>query len=175
MTQLSMNLDLTLLSPSAQELAAVSRSHIYRQLLGAYYTPESAADFLADWAVRRNGERLLEPSFGDGIFLRAVAASALRENFTALHLSGIEIDTEAAARLDQTGFAGFDLRCADFLRVAPFPVQAVVGNPPYVRLRQLTTEQQSHAPAGDSGRHGPAYGSKRRPLDAVSSPCHALP
>jgi adenine-specific DNA-methyltransferase len=34
--------------------------------------------------------------------------------------------------------------CSDFLAVTPFPVQAVIGNPPYVRLR--------HAPADEAER-----------------------
>ena len=32
--------------------------------------------------------------------------------------------------------------CADFLSVTPFPVQAVIGNPPYVRLRHLPDDQK---------------------------------
>ena len=38
-----------------------------------------------------------------------------------------------------------DLRCADFLAVPPQPVDAVLGNPPYVRLRQLPAPQQALA------------------------------
>ena len=47
-----------------------------RRRLGAYYTPHSAADYMAAWIVRANGDHILEPSFGDGIFLRAVTREA---------------------------------------------------------------------------------------------------
>jgi hypothetical protein len=38
-----------------------------------------------------------------------------------------------------------NVRSADFLSVDPFKVQAVIGNPPYVRLRHLPTEQRQRA------------------------------
>lgn len=40
---------------------------------------------------------------------------------------------------------GSDLRCADFLGVATHPVQGVIGNPPYVRLRNLPDDQKERA------------------------------
>ena len=117
-----------------------------RRLTGVYYTPSSAADFMADWLVRRDEEHILEPSFGEGIFIRSVAAINNRRNFGPMHLTGIEID--AAARIQaQEQFANLnaDLRCADFLSVLPFPVQGIIGNPPYVRLRNLPGDQKERA------------------------------
>lgn len=117
-----------------------------QRLRGAYYTPHSAAEFMADWVVRHDGEHILEPSFGDGIFLRAVAASAERRGNAGVRLSGIELDEEARARALGAGLiTDTDARLADFLAVNPFPVQAVIGNPPYVRLRHLTAEQRDRA------------------------------
>ncbi len=117
-----------------------------RRLLGAYYTPRSAADYMADWVVRHNGEHILEPSFGDGIFLRAISASAARRNFEAISLSGIEINGKVIAQaLAGHVISHTNVRCEDFLAVAPFKVQAVIGNPPFVRLRHLPAEQQRRA------------------------------
>jgi adenine-specific DNA-methyltransferase len=117
-----------------------------RRLLGAYYTPRSAADYMADWIVRHDGERVLEPSFGDGIFLRAVATSAARKTFAAVQLLGVEIDERAQARALHNGLIADDaVRRGDFLGVSPFKVQAVIGNPPYVRLRQLPPDQRERA------------------------------
>ncbi|MDP9373808.1 MAG: hypothetical protein M3Q65_15415 [Chloroflexota bacterium] len=100
---------------------------------------------MADWVVRRGGERVLEPSFGDGIFLGAVAASASRRDLS-VRLSGVEIDGAARGRALATGLiADADARLADFLAVEPFPVQAGIGNPPYVRLRHLPAEQRDRA------------------------------
>ncbi len=42
------------------------------RLFGAYYTHSNAADSMAKWTVRQAGERVLEPSFGDGAFLLAI-------------------------------------------------------------------------------------------------------
>jgi len=117
-----------------------------RRLLGAYYTPQSAADYMADWIIRRDGEHVLEPSFGDGIFLRSVATSAACKAFTALRIWGVEIDEQARARAIHEQLTTADaVRGEDFLGVSPFKVQAVIGNPPYVRLRQLKGDQQNRA------------------------------
>lgn len=117
-----------------------------RRLLGAYYTPRSAAEYMADWIVRRDGEHILEPSFGDGIFLRAITTSVYRSNYTSVRLSGIEIDEKARAKaLHEHLITDVDARCEDFLGVTPFKVQAVIGNPPYVRLRRLANEQRRRA------------------------------
>ena len=117
-----------------------------RRLTGVYYTPSSAADFMADWLVRHDGEHILEPSFGEGIFLRSVAASSERRSFRHVHLTGIEID-EAARAKAQTLSVGLNvnLQCADFLGVSRYPVQGVIGNPPYVRLRNLPNDQKERA------------------------------
>src|ERR1051326_8050009 len=69
-----------------------------RRLTGAYYTPPTAADFMADWLVRHDGEHVLEPSFGEGIFLRSVQDSAARRGIGRLHITGVEIDPEALRR-----------------------------------------------------------------------------
>jgi len=69
-----------------------------RRLLGAFYTPSSAADFMADWILRHDNQSLLEPSFGDGIFLRAIKLSDLRKGFSNTALFGVEIDATVHER-----------------------------------------------------------------------------
>lgn len=134
-----------------------------RRLFGAFYTPSSAADYMADWTVRHDGERVLEPSFGDGIFLRAVATSAARRNLASVRLSGVEIDEEARARAVHAQLIPeAEVQCRDFLSVAPFPVQAVIGNPPYVRLRHVADDQRDRALAAARAVTG-------RPMDPAGS------
>jgi adenine-specific DNA-methyltransferase len=106
---------------------------------GAFFTPQLAANLMADWALRRAGDRVLEPSFGDGIFLAAMADAAARRGLAGVVTCGVELDPATAARGRARGLAD-DVRCGDFLDVAPFPVDAVVGNPPYVRLRRLGSD-----------------------------------
>ncbi|HLV81266.1 MAG TPA: N-6 DNA methylase, partial [Chthonomonadaceae bacterium] len=113
---------------------------------GAYYTPPTAADFMADWLLRQEGEHVLEPSFGEGIFLRSIGACAERRGFRRVRVTGIEIGPEALSREGRTPpGTDVDLRCGDFLAETPFPVQAVIGNPPYVRLRHLPPAQRRRA------------------------------
>lgn len=114
--------------------------------LGAFYTPDSSASFLANWALRTHGDTVLEPSFGDGSFLRALRITAEARQLSAVKIFGCELAGEPFARavtgglLDPT--SGF---LSDFLALAPFQVDAVIGNPPYVRLRALPLEQRGTA------------------------------
>jgi adenine-specific DNA-methyltransferase len=135
---------------------------IQRQL-GAFYTPHSATELMASWAVRRDNERILEPSFGDGAFLRAVKDSAAERGLTGVHVAGVEIDPLARQHAvneqlicDQEAFLD------DFLSLTPFPVEAVVGNPPYVRLRHLPSDQRRVA-------LGAAEQVLRKPMDPAGS------
>jgi hypothetical protein len=58
----------------------------------------------------------------------------------------VEIDEKALARaLHEQLIPSTDVRCKDFLAVQPFPVHAVVGNPPYVRLRHVENGQRQRA------------------------------
>ncbi len=117
-----------------------------RRTLGAFYTPSSATDYMAEWLVRRDQEFILEPSFGDGIFLKAVHECAERKNLTPPRLLGVEIDDAARARLMRDpAMAGLSLHGADFTTVTPVTVDSVIGNPPYVRLRHLDGSQRDSA------------------------------
>ena len=49
-----------------------------RKNLGAYYTNRPVADFLVSWAVRSSKDRVLDPSFGDGVFI--ISANILIES-----------------------------------------------------------------------------------------------
>ena len=117
-----------------------------RRFLGAYYTPSSAADYMANWIIRNESEHILEPSFGDGIFLHSLLAIASQKNIRQLDISGFEID-EAPIKVvkNDSTISNINVNCEDFLKATPFKVQAVIGNPPYVRLRHLTSEQRAQA------------------------------
>lgn len=42
------------------------------KLRGGYYTPEPLALFITKWVLKTNPKAILEPSCGDGIFLKAL-------------------------------------------------------------------------------------------------------
>lgn len=116
---------------------------ISQRALGAYYTPSSAADFVAEWAVRNDGEHIIEPSFGDGSFLRAIAKVAECKKLLGLHLTGIEINSGALAEAPQLdALQDVKLCHDDFLSFPPIATQAIIANPPYVRLRKLPEDQR---------------------------------
>jgi hypothetical protein len=117
-----------------------------RKELGAFYTPPAMARKLVRWALRAPSDRVLDPSFGGLVFLGSAHDRLIELGATPTQaraqIFGDELDDLAhAAALREDRFAGSEHRlvCGDFLSVEPgqeLPVvEAVVGNPPYVRYQ----------------------------------------
>ncbi|HEV2755565.1 MAG TPA: N-6 DNA methylase [Actinomycetota bacterium] len=125
---------------------ASSRERDPRRRLGAFYTPQIAAQVMTDWVLRSPSDRILEPSFGDGSFLQVVAETAAARGWSDVDVVGVEVDERPHAEAIARGLIapGAALR-GDFLEVDPFPVDAVLGNPPFVRLRHLPPRQRARA------------------------------
>ena len=112
---------------------------------GAYYTDRAVADFLVRWAVRGRADVVLDPSFGGGVFLRAAAEriEALGGH-PARQVFGVELDDAEHSRVgsdlrERWPFNGSLLR-SDFFDVEPDafgPINAVVGNPPFIRFQRF--------------------------------------
>ena len=64
--------------------ARCARHEGIAQTAGAYYTPDAVVANLVRWAVRKNRDRLLDPSCGDGRFIAA-------------HRNGLGVEQDAAA------------------------------------------------------------------------------
>lgn len=127
-----------------------------QKLRGGYYTPPEVVQYCLR-QVRKNcrqwPQTWLEPSSGDGAFLRGLGSVLPRRDLARFHIDAIElIDQEAAkceAVLDQYGL------CGDVVRGSFFPwasengseYDAVVGNPPYVRYQFLDADDQALAEA----------------------------
>jgi len=125
-----------------------------RKKRGGYYTPRSVAEFLVQWSVRTPTDRVLDPSCGEAVFLHAAQRRLLDlgvpESEVGARLFGVELDPDALAlareSLRQGG--GKDapaLIQSDFFAVAPDllgppTVEAVVGNPPYIRYQLFSGE-----------------------------------
>jgi adenine-specific DNA-methyltransferase len=116
-----------------------------RKELGAFYTPPEMADKLVRWALRTPDDRVLDPSFGGLVFLgsaydrlRVLGATPINAQ---AQIFGGELDDDAhrAALADSRFGPGAQLVRGDFLRFSPGvqvpAVDAVVGNPPYVRYQ----------------------------------------
>lgn len=123
---------------------AINERRVSRQRqLGAYYTPASAAEYMANWILRRDEEDILEPSFGDGAFLRALNTAAAERGLNGVRVTGVELDSSAAARAVEDSLLHPHLAvCDDFMAHRPRPMHGVVGNPPYVRLRHLSSPDE---------------------------------
>ena len=115
--------------------------------LGAYYTPKTMADILADWVVQSGRETLLEPSIGDGALLRAANVCAERKFGCAanLKLIGCDVDNVAIARVRRWLASEHMLLSSDFLEIDPkyvAPVDGVICNPPFTRNHALPRDKR---------------------------------
>jgi hypothetical protein len=99
----------------------VSRKHA-----GAYYTPDPLAASLVQWAVRTDTERLLDPSCGDGRFVRS-------------HRNSVGIDQDPRAVAAAKGVAPWaEIHEGDFFAWADTAnerFKCAAGNPPFIRYQ----------------------------------------
>lgn len=126
-------------------------TQVLRKARGAFFTPPDISRFITQWAVRTAADVVLEPSCGEAAFLLP-AALRLRELGAAearleSQLEGIDIHAASAAaaaeRLRTIG-AGSTIRVGDFFDQVPTePVDAVIGNPPYVRYQHFAGEARA--------------------------------
>jgi adenine-specific DNA methylase len=110
------------------------------KLRGGYYTPEPIARFLAEW-VAEAGDRLLEPSCGDGAVLSQLAARGSQ-------VLGIEL-LESEATLARQAAPAAEVVVADFFDwFGPGEYQAwdaASGNPPFIRFQHWTEPTRDRA------------------------------
>lgn len=125
---------------------------VRRRSLGIYYTPHTAAQVLARWAIRQRADTVLEPSFG-GCALLAAAVDRLRQlgsKHPATQLRGYDIDAGAFAYLNRLLGSEFSGRPqflrGDFLRADPSnsePAAAIIANPPFVSWHRMNSAQRN--------------------------------
>lgn len=124
------------------------------KILGAFYTDAAIAEFLVWWSVRSKNDRVLDPSFGGGVFLIAAAERlASLGGSTSRQIFGVELDgkvhREVSSQLSHGGFASSEnLICSnffDYLLDPPEKVDAVVGNPPFIRYHRFTGDSRDKA------------------------------
>ncbi len=114
---------------------------------GSYYTPNYLAEFVANRVLahfkdKKSTLQILEPSVGDGSFIRAINKNENYKNLS-LALTAIEIDGKELAkakRIWKSPKSKFTKR--DFLQyVSPTKFSAILGNPPYIKKNLLTDSQ----------------------------------
>ena len=134
------------------------------KLNGRYFTPKKIADFITDYVLDQNKEKLdlLEPSVGGGIFLESIKVSNLEKEAKVL---SIEIDEEVTAKTSQNSdyflYSSWDRYKTDCnsernkiivnddfytaykngLNEQTF--DGILGNPPYIRYQYLDELQKN--------------------------------
>jgi adenine-specific DNA-methyltransferase len=119
------------------------------KLRGAYYTDPEIAAFLLRWVLNIHPKSILEPSCGDGVFLRSL--SILNSNGLK-SVKGFEIEPGEVekSKLAAGGLKNVDVEILsrDFLGwslaklLNPPLFDAVVGNPPFIRYQYLDSDLQ---------------------------------
>lgn len=124
------------------------------KVLGAYYTDVQVADFLSWWAIRTGNETVMDPSFGGGVFLRSACRRIQKLGEEPRdRVYGVELDSEVFSRIAGKLSEEFNLNnrhliCDDFFNVDPQEtrrVDAIIGNPPFIRYQRFTSESRRHA------------------------------
>ncbi len=115
-----------------------------RKELGQWFTPEPVVD-LALSLVLSNASKtaqVLDPSCGDGVFLRRARAQGVGED----RLTGVDIDAQALkharAQLPRATLLHRDFFCVDTAQLPRADV--IVGNPPYVRQERIGADGKEH-------------------------------
>jgi len=113
---------------------------------GAVFTPAHIAQWLVRWAVHSPRDVVLDPGAGQGVFLLA-AFERLRELGTSTEaarqqLFGVELQKEHFEHLTENVRASIGtpfphLRHANLFQEEFPPLDAVIGNPPYVIRARL--------------------------------------
>ncbi|MGY1786668.1 N-6 DNA methylase [Geodermatophilus sp. SYSU D00698] len=122
-----------------------------RKARGAFFTPPELAAFVADWAIERGDERVLEPSCGEASFLLAAAEALTARRGGRLpdadQLHGVELHADSARTAERLlGEAGFaaQVDVGDFLTTEHAArYSAGLGNPPYVRYQEFARDARA--------------------------------
>jgi adenine-specific DNA methylase len=115
------------------------------KLRGGYYTPEPIAAFILKWAVNGNKDMdILEPSCGDGVFLKQIKNSHIKYNsITAIELDPVEANKAKSISLQNTNIINDDFY--NYCNNTNDKYNLVIGNPPYIRYQYFDKEQQEQA------------------------------
>lgn len=105
-----------------------------QRAMGQYSTPQETVDYMVNSVLKHldshRPTRILDPSTGDGIFIRTL----IRSGVSASQLHAFDIDPSAPSPYEGVHFSH-----EDFLKVeGEEKYEAIIGNPPYKSKRQST-------------------------------------
>ena len=125
------------------------------KLRGGYYTPIEIADFLVTWGMEISPSHILEPSCGDGIFIKALQKFGLTDDskLDGCNIQAIELVDEEAKKskevfhdlVKSTKATGecthsefFEFTQKNYHNSKPsLRPNLILGNPPYIRYQSF--------------------------------------
>ena len=119
-----------------------------QKMRGGYYTPVPLSEYLCRWAIRDPSDRVIEPSCGDGSFVRAAAARlGATGSLVAVELVPDELEKAKQAVADNEAV---EWRCGSFFQFARGLVKgdrfdAAIGNPPFIRFQHFDKRERECA------------------------------
>jgi adenine-specific DNA-methyltransferase len=128
-----------------------------QKLRGGYYTPQAIADFLCEWSIDENTQRILEPSCGDGNFIEAAILRfkdlGVEGDDLIGKIKGVELLEEewlkAKTRAANLGLNSNSIENSDFFHYIQArgaeKYDAVIGNPPFIRYQSFPEEHRKLA------------------------------
>jgi adenine-specific DNA-methyltransferase len=132
-----------------------------RKARGAFFTPQPIADYLAEWAVEDDPAAVvLDPTCGEAVFLEAaakrLAALGVRKDELAAQVLGVDLhpgSVDASSTLLRGQGLNASFLVEDFFMLStpdkldarlPY-VDAVIGNPPFVRYQKHIGDERKRA------------------------------
>jgi adenine-specific DNA-methyltransferase len=117
-----------------------------RKLSGSFYTPKVIADFLTDYLFEKleskNEISILEPSAGDGNFIRAIynhkALSPKISKAVAVEKSKKEL---VKIKVASGSYSGLHADFLNYQKANNQKFSAALGNPPYIKAELLSSNQ----------------------------------
>lgn len=107
---------------------------------GAFYTPDELAAFMCKKSIKRGTKTILEPSYGDGLFIKHIQKIS-----TKLEIDAVEIDYKTFINsknfIKNTELINENFLCFN----ARKKYDLIIGNPPFVRTRNLKDDQKEIA------------------------------
>lgn len=122
-----------------------------KKLSGSFYTPKIIADFLVDYLSRKLEDKtsitILEPSAGDGIFVKTIYNHEILnkkvEKIIAVEKNKRELN-KITKDIRNKSFSAIHKDFLDFQNNNTETFSLVIGNPPYIKKSLLAGSQLKH-------------------------------
>ncbi|AEE50514.1 Eco57I restriction-modification methylase domain-containing protein [Haliscomenobacter hydrossis] len=119
-----------------------------KKLSGSFYTPKILADFMVDYISLKFEDlasiSVLEPSVGDGVFLKAIYKNEVFSNkihkIIAVEKDNNELD-KISSEMNNENLSVINADFLNFQHGNKEKFSLVIGNPPYIRKKLLDDSQ----------------------------------